>query len=208
MGNHRGNMLKIKRERNLIVVRRIATLLAVVLLCGGGYLLSLVGAPAIAPLVFTKPIDVNTLPSPKKTENRIIIPKIGVNVVYGKGISALEHGAQWRYPERGDPESGGNFIIAAHRFTLAPTPGETVTKSPFFSIDKLVVGDKIVVDYNGTRFGYEIDQLFTVTPEHTEIEARTSDAKLTLYSCELSGPEAGRVVVVAKPLGQVALNRT
>lgn len=144
-------------------------------------------------------------PAPQATDNRVIIPKIGVNIPYDKGAASLDRGAEWRYPERGNPEKGGNFIIAAHRFSIQPTPQGTIEKSPFYHIDKLAVGDKIVIDYIGTRYGYEIEKIFTVKPTQVEIEAPSTDAKLTLYTCELDGSDAGRVVVVAKPLGKVAL---
>ncbi|MFZ1258801.1 MAG: class E sortase [Candidatus Saccharimonas sp.] len=201
-------MLNIKKSRIIVSKKQVVGLFAVIMLMGGLYLLTLVSAPTIAPLVMMKPIEVSSLPVPQKTENRIVIPKIGVNIPYGTGKVALDQGAEWRYPERGNPEKGGNFVVAAHRFTLAPTPTETVRKSPFYHIDKLVVGDKIVVDYDGIRYGYEIQKIFDVKPTQVEIEAATDEAKLTLYTCELDGAESGRVVVVAKPLGKVALTAT
>ena len=198
-------MLNIKKQRKPIAHPGVFTLIAFILLGGGGYLLALVVAPTVAPIMSMKPIIVNALPAPAPADNRIVIPKIGVNIAYSIGAAALENGAEWRYPERGDPDTGGNFIIAAHRFTLAPTPTETIRKSPFYNIDKLVVGDKIVVDYKGIRYGYEVAKIFNVKPEQIEIEAPSEDDKLTLYSCELSGAEAGRDVIVATPLGKVVL---
>ncbi|MFZ1801538.1 MAG: class E sortase [Candidatus Saccharimonas aalborgensis] len=198
-------MLKIKKRRS-IGIPRIALLgTALLLLSGGLYLLLLVASPSLAPLITMKPIEVRSLPAPQATDNRVIIPKIGVNIPYDKGAASLNEGAEWRYPERGNPEKGGNFIIAAHRFSIQPTPQGTIEKSPFYHIDKLAVGDKIVIDYIGTRYGYEIEKIFTVKPTQVEIEAPSTDAKLTLYTCELDGSDAGRVVVVAKPLGKVAL---
>ncbi len=201
-------MLTIKKQHKKRTRSSVLTLFTVLLLGGGGYLLSLVAAPTVAPIISMKPINVNALPVPVPTDNRIVIPKIGVNIAYGPGQDSLDNGAEWRYPERGNPDTGGNFIIAAHRFTLAPTPTETIRKSPFYHIEKLVLGDKIVIDYKGIRYGYEITKVFDVKPDQTEIEAPSSDDKLTLYSCELSGPEAGRVVIVAKPLGKVALAKS
>lgn len=198
-------MLKIKKRRS-IGIPRIALLgTALLLLSGGLYLLLLVASPSLAPLITMKPIEVRSLPAPQATDNRVIIPKIGVNIPYDKGAASLDRGAEWRYPERGNPEKGGNFIIAAHRFSIQPTPQGTIEKSPFYHIDKLAVGDKIVIDYTGTRYGYEIEKIFTVKPTQVEIEAPSTDAKLTLYTCELDGSDAGSVVVVAKPLGKVAL---
>ncbi len=181
------------------------TVCAVLLMSGGIYMLMLVSAPSIAPLIAVKPINVNALPAPKDTENLVVIPKIGVSIHYAPSAASLDRGAQWRYPERGNPVKGGNFIIAAHRFSIQPTPQGTVEKSPFYNIDKLIVGDKIVIDYLGTRYAYEIDKTFTVKPTQIEVEAVSDTPKLTLYSCELGGSDEGRVVITAKPLGKVAL---
>lgn len=199
-------MLQIQTKRTIISGPRILAAAATVLLVGGGYVLSLVGAPTVAPLLVMKPISVNALPAPAKTDNRVIIPKIGVNIAYGEGAASLDRGAEWRYPERGNPESGGNFIIAAHRFSIQPTPLGTIQKSPFYSIDRLAVSDKIIIDYNGTRYAYEINKISSVEPNQTAIEAPSETPKLTLYSCELDGSAAGRVVLTATPLGKVAIN--
>lgn len=199
-------MLKINTKRKSTTTRRVVTLFAVIFMVGGAYTLSLVGAPAVAPLIVTKPIEVNALPTPT-SERRIIIPKIGVNITYAPGEGALDRGAQWRHPERGNPESGGNFIIAAHRFSIQPTPQSTIQKSPFYNIDKLTVSDKIVIDYDGVRYGYEIRSVSAVTKDQIGIESPSNEAKLTLYSCELDGASAGRVVLTAKPLGKVVLSK-
>lgn len=198
-------MLKIKTKRTIVSGPRILASLAVLLLIGGVYILTLVGAPTVAPLIVMKPISVNALPAPNGSDNRIIIPKLGVNIPYGEGKAALDRGAEWRHPERGNPENGGNFIIAAHRFSIQPTPGGTIEKSPFYNINKLISGDKIIVDYSGTRYAYEVDGTQNIKPDQTEIEAASEQPKLTLYSCELDGSAAGRIVFTAKPLGKVAV---
>lgn len=178
-----------------------------VLLIGGGlYVLSLVTAPIILPaLQMVKPIDPQTLAKPETKDNRIIIPKIGVNIAYGKGQQALDNGAEWRKPASGNPQEGGNFVIAAHRFSLAPTPAETYRKSPFYHIDKLTVGDQVIIDYDGARYGYRISEILNVKPDQVEIENRSDTDKLTLYSCTLGGSRDGRIVLVGTPLGEVTV---
>jgi hypothetical protein len=47
----------------------------------------------------------------------------------------------------------------------------------------------------------------TVSNDKIEIEEPSEEAKLTLYSCELDGSSAGRIVLVAKPLGKVAITQ-
>ena len=198
-------MLSIKHKRTSNLKRAALSISAMSLLGGGLYMLSLVAAPIAAPILTMKPIDVKALPSPEDTGDRIVIPKIGVNIAYGKGEASLDSGAEWRMPGNGNPMDGGNFVIAAHRFSIQPTPLATIEKSPFYHIDKLADGDKVLIDYQGKRYGYEIKRKYTVKPTHIEIEARTTEPTLTLYSCGLEGAEGDRLVIEAKRLGEVAL---
>ena len=198
-------MLKLKHTTRRSNSRFLTGGLAVALLGGGLYLLSLVAAPTIAPIVAMKPIDARELKEPEVGVNRIIIPKIGVDIPYGEGEVALDKGAQWRWPDRGNPEKGGNFIIAAHRFSIAPTPMETAKKSPFYHVEKLTNGDTILVDFDGKRYGYEINNQLSANSDQVEIEDPSETPKLTLYSCGLGGASDKRIVFTAKPLGEVSL---
>lgn len=187
-------------------VKGIVIAVVVILMLGGLYLLTLIAAPVIAPVITQKPIVVDELPKPTVADDRVVIPKLGINIQYAPGEASLDRGAQWRHPDRGNPADGGNFIIAAHRFSIQPTPQSTIEKSPFYRIDQLALDDKIIIDYKGTRYAYKINKIFDVKPTQTEIEAASDMPKLTLYSCELGGSEAGRIVVTAEPMGKVALD--
>lgn len=197
-------MLSIQKSTDFAGKKIAITSLAGLMIVGGLYLLTLVTAPAIIPLV-VKPIQPDTLAKPVVGENRIVIPKIGVNIPYDDKESALDTGAWWRHADRGNPSDGGNFIISAHRFTLWSTVHETIEKSPFYNIDKLDVDDQIVVDYQGKRYLYTINRVFDVKPTQVEIEAPSDTPKLTLYTCTLGGSADGRVVLTASPEGQVDL---
>lgn len=186
--------------------RITAAAFSVVLLLGGLYMLSLVLAPQLATLNI-QPLTAQKVAAISIGDNRIVIPKLGVNIPYGtNGMTSLNEGALWRYPDRGDPVKGGNFIIAAHRFSIQPTPGGTIVHSPFYHIDQLKNGDQILIDFKGKRYGYIVSSKEKVSPTAIQIEAPSKTAKLTLYSCELAGSAAGRYVVIAKPLGEVAVN--
>jgi len=169
--------------------------LAGLLLVIGIYMVVISIAPALTPLPSsTTPVIV----APKSQENRLYIPKIGVDIALIQGeAEALEKGAWHRWPERGDPQKGGNFIISAHRFALGFTPGETIHKSPFYHIDKLHLGDRLYVDFKGQRYTYQISERFSVKPTQTSIEDPSDTPKLTLYSCTLRGERDGRDVLVA-----------
>ncbi len=176
--------------------------LAVIVIAGGVYLLVLVLTPHLPVFYPTKPIEVKHMDSPK--EDRVYIPKVGIDIaLLAGGADVLDKGAWHRLPDRGDPVRGGNFIISAHRFSIGTTPAQTRQKSPFYHIDKLAVGDKIIVDYQAKRYSYEIIEIKNVKPNQIEIEAASNTPKLTLYTCTLKGETDGRQVFIAKPLGNI-----
>lgn len=196
-------MLHLPRQRH---ARRntaitIAALLAVIL---GVYILLIVVSPGVgSPLLTGRAADATAKKLEQKPDgDRLYLPQINVDVaiVSGADEGALEKGAWHRKAEQGDPVKGGNFILSAHRFVMSVTPQGTAVKSPFYNIDKLVIGDKITVDYQGKRYGYEITKKYKVAPTAIEIEAPSETAKLTLYSCTLEGSSDGRDVIEARPL--------
>lgn len=144
---------------------------------------------------------------PVINDDRLYVPKVNIDVAIvptgNNETLALEKGAVNRSPASGNPKDGGNFVIAAHRFNLGLTPNQTRARSPFYHIDKLDSGDEIYVDYKGTRYVYKVTERKNVPPTAVEIEQRTDENQLTMYSCELSGPKAGREVIIAKPQGTV-----
>lgn len=131
--------------------------------------------------------------------DRLYIPRLGLSLPYATGgPEVLASGAWHRYPERGDPAHGGNFILAGHRFRLAATPNATIDSSPFYHIDRLGIGDKIYVDFDGQRYEYSVTKHYTVAPTEVQIEASSSTPKMTLYTCSLAGSSDGREVIIAK----------
>jgi hypothetical protein len=182
---------------------RLISVTAIMLLIGGLYTLVI----AISPFISSQTINPKNNSTTqlisktenKITENRLYIPKIDINLPYASGgVETMEHGAWWRKPENGNPKDGGNFVLSAHRFIMGLTPQQTLRKSPFYNIDKLAVGDEIIIDYEGVRYAYTIREKLSVKPEATEIEQRTTQSQLTLYSCTLGGANDGRDVFIAK----------
>jgi sortase A len=192
-----------KKPRLLILLKRRriqVLLLSIAIMSSALYLLALAVAPMLP--VYIAPNaennDILRADNPQKI-NTIYIEKIGVNIPFMKGgLETLRHGAWHRFPERGDPENGGNFILSAHRFQLGLTPLNTVRKSPFYNLHKLDVGDNISITYNNRIYQYAVTEKFDVQRTAIEIEAPSSDHKLTLYSCSLKGEKAGRIVIQAK----------
>ena len=178
---------------------QIVSFVAIIILACGMYLLWIVLA---APFYMSphqekwnKPVEKSVQ---KITEDRLYIPTLKLNLAFKSGdASVLDFNVWHRFPERGDPEKGGNFILAGHRFEMAPTPGEVIRKSPFYNIDKLIAGDKIYVDFKGKRYEYSIIEKITVKPTQLEIESPSEEPKMTLYTCTLGGTTDGREVIIA-----------
>lgn len=172
--------------------------IAIALFAAGAYLLLLVQSPNLP----IRPIDQKQEQAYQEDRTDYVkIDKLGLLVpFYGSDSAAtLEKGAWWRYPDRGNPEKGGNFILSAHRFQLGLTPEGTRARSPFYHIEKLQVGDPIQVRYNGKDYTYTVSRKYDVPPTAVEIESPSDEAKLTLYSCSLKGEADGRVVIEALP---------
>lgn len=186
-------------------LNKLLLVVSIACFAGGIYLLVLVLTPNVPVLYPVTEINPKTLPKP--AGDRVYIPKIGVDVpINTGGPEALNDGAWHRYPERGDPVAGGNFILSAHRFSIGLTPGETKKRSPFYHINKLKTGDQILIDFGGKRYGYEITKHTEVKPTQVEIEAPLAEGEephMTLYTCTLKGEADGREVYYAKPLGEV-----
>ena len=193
--------------RNTQKTKVIAAAISSLLIAAGAYLL----ITALSPLLISPDLNASnnsTIELLESTESKaeqshLYIPKINVNVPFGTGdASALERGAWWRQPQNGNPVDGGNFVLSAHRFIMGLTPQQTLRESPFYHIDKLTVGDELIVDYKGSRYTYVVSKIYAVKPDAIEIEQRTDQPQLTLYSCTLGGSADGREVIVAKPLSE------
>jgi sortase A len=180
--------------------RRLALILALILFASGIYLLILTLSPK-APALPSK-IDLNTQDDANDHRDRIQIERINLEVPFfsGTDASTLEKGVWWRFPDRGSPTTGGNFILSAHRFFLGYTPQGTREKSPFYRLNEVQPGDKIKVYYKDKWYEYEVTKNYAVDRSAVEIENQTGEAKMTLYTCSLAGEADGRVVVDAKPL--------
>ena len=129
-------------------------------------------------------------PIPK--DNMLVIPKIGVDakIQEGKTDATLNKGI-WRRPNGSNPDKGGNTVFAAHRYMYTAGP------NTFYSLDKLAVGDKIIVFWSGKEYDYQVNTTREVPPTATEIEHNTKDPIVTLYTCTPLFTSKNRLVVTA-----------
>lgn len=144
----------------------------------------------------TKPVKVDTdsqssLTGIDKTINRLIIPKLQVEEPIREGVDerTLDQGI-WRRPHTSTPEQGSNTVLVGHRFTYHNQP-------PFYHLDKLAIGDSIVVVYGQKIYVYHVSGTQVVSPNEASIEALSHEPKLTLYTCTPLWSAAQRLVYTA-----------
>lgn len=197
-------MLEIKANNHRRWPRIVAFIAAAAIVAVGGYMLATVFSPTL-PVLSGKSGDETR----KKLDqaagvygNRLYIPQINVDIpiLEGRDSGVLDKGAWYRKPENGSPIEGGNFVLSAHRFVMGHTPQDTVSKSPFYNLGKLKVGDLLFVDYKGKRYEYKVSDTYAVKPEGVEVESRTNEPQLTLYSATKNGGSDGRDVIEAHPV--------
>lgn len=125
--------------------------------------------------------------------NVLVLPQIGVDaeILEGSSVDVLRRGL-WRRPRSGNPERGGNTVITGHRFLYTNGP------NTFYALDKMRVGDRFLIFWNGQEYNYEVDDIRTVPPERVEIERPTHEDVVTLYTCTPLWTSKNRLVVRAK----------
>ncbi len=133
-------------------------------------------------------------------QNYLKISTHNINTLITEGgEEQLDKGAWHRFPERGNPDIGGNFILSAHSFVWGKTPGEVTEKSFFYNLKDVKEGEEVLVHWDGKDYKYQVEKVSQVKPNQTEIEDISAEAKLTIYTCTEKGSADGRVVVIAKP---------
>jgi sortase A len=199
----RSGVTKQKRSNKLWVFVPLFVLL------GGGYTFANLNAPNLH-LPTDGPQDATarllTTSKPNLAENRLYLPQINVDIAIKDGDSndLLSSGAMHRNPSNGDPKQGGNFVVAANRFSLGISPFQTRAQSPLYHLGELQKGDQVYVDFEGVRYAYQVTQTYGAGTADSDVASRTSDSRLTLYSCDANNPDQIRDVIEAKPVGTVA----
>lgn len=130
---------------------------------------------------------------PIPQQNTLVIPQIGVDspIVEGIGPDVLS-GGLWRRPHTSTPDKGGNTVITGHRFLYSSGP------KTFYNLDKVKIGDKFFLFWEGKEYDYEVVDVFVVEPDQIEIEDNTDEPLLTLYTCTPLWSATQRLVIRAR----------
>jgi sortase A len=137
----------------------------------------------------------STSTTQKPVGNRIVIPSIQVDepIKEGSGIWVIHDGGTWRRPQTSKPSENGNTVIVGHRFY-----GDNI--STFYHLDKVLVGQKLALYWDGQEYLYEVAETKVVDATALEIEAPTDEKILTIYTCTPIWTAKQRLVVVARPV--------
>ncbi len=127
---------------------------------------------------------------------RIEIPAIGSDyvVIQGTEEADLKLGPG-HYPDTALPGQGRTVAIAGHRTTYG---------APFNRIDRIDVGDQIVLEMPYGRFTYDVSETRIVDPSQTGIVRDVGHDRLVLTSCHPLYSAAQRYAVIAE-LKRIAL---
>jgi len=130
------------------------------------------------------------MPNPGEGVAIIQIPKIAVDkvVVEGTEVEDLKKGPG-HYRDTAFPGQLGNVVISGHRTTYG---------APFYRLDELNKGDEILLkDASGTTYKYAVIEKKIVAPTDLSVVVPSTDARLTLTTCNPRFSARQRLIIVA-----------
>ncbi len=115
------------------------------------------------------------------------IPSIGVTkpLLEGVSLTVLDNGPG-HWPGTALPGQIGNVVIGGHR---------TSHDRPFRNIDKLVIGDEVILSTGEGRFVYKVTSTEVVTPDAIRVIDQTAAYTATLFACHPVGSTRERYIV-------------
>ena len=143
-------------------------------------------APATLPNPESPPADPRAA-EPLIEVGTIEIPKIGVvkSMFEGITLTTLDQGPG-HWPGTAMPGQQGNVVIAGHRVSH---------DKPFRHLDKLEVGDDVILTSGEGRFVYKVTGVEVVYPDALWIVDQTTEYTATLFACHPVGSTRQRIVV-------------
>ena len=131
----------------------------------------------------------------------IQIPKLGViaplNIEVDPLliIESIKTGVA-QYANTAKPGQIGNSVIVGHSSDFPWSDGQY--KNIFSLLDKLVVGDQIIIPFGRDKFIYEVSSTKIVKPTELSVLKKTNTPTLTLLTCYPVGTTRNRLIITAK----------
>lgn len=130
--------------------------------------------------------------------NQLIIPSIKLATEIHEGFTEdTLHLGVWRRPNSSKPDeiinNLGNVVLTGHRFGYFND-----AQRVFYNLDKVKVGDKVVVIWERKVYTYQVIEIREVLPSQLEIEKVNGGNYLTLYTCTPLFTSTHRLVIKAE----------
>lgn len=155
------------------------------------------------------------LPPVGPPENRIIIPKLGLNVplvtpsyqsLLNENWEQVETDIQdaltmgvVHYPGTARPGQAGNFFVTGHSSYYPWAPGKY--KSVFARLHNLEAGDEYYIYYGGDQHRYVIRSKKEVSPSNVDVLDQPINKRLaTLMTCTPVGTTLHRLILTAEEI--------
>lgn len=130
----------------------------------------------------------------EKQDTTLYIPSANIkgDIVDQEDVYGMERGF-WHFPLSGQPGMRGNTVVIAHRFLHLPPRTDT-----FFNLDKVRVGDKIIVEQKEATYRYTVVETKVVEKTDRTILQNYNDYRITLVTCTPLWTSNQRLVVIGK----------
>ncbi len=99
----------------------------------------------------------------------------------------------WHFPLSQYPGTKGNSVIIGHRYAKLPPDPDT-----FFNLDKVKVGDRILVEQDNNSYTYIVTETKIVEKNDISILQNFGDYRITLVTCTPLWTDHQRLVIVGK----------
>ncbi len=133
----------------------------------------------------------------RPADNRLVIPKIGVNLPIHEGTNeaAALNGGAWHIPGSSSPDQGGNTVLSGHRFQYRPPSNLTL-----YLLNELKKGDIMIIYWKGKEYDFRVSTTQILPKERTDVAQPTLDTRLTVTTCHPLFSTKERLVVVGELL--------
>lgn len=160
--------------------------------------------PTVAPIVSLSPKQTGktSVIVPVDANYSIVIPKIGANVRVVIGVDPFDAAAYRKALADGiaqakgtkNPGESGNAFFFAHSSDDFMTRGRYNTV--FYLLDKLDIGDRFTIAYQGKLYDYHVFDKKTLASEQVEyLNAKSKESTVTLMTCWPPGTDMKRLLV-------------
>jgi LPXTG-site transpeptidase (sortase) family protein len=97
------------------------------------------------------------------------------------------------------PNQNGSMFLFAHS---SDVPWRmTRTNTAFFRLPRIMLGERVLVDYQGERYAYEVSDIKEVWPHEVEAVTQAQGDQVILQTCTPVGTSLKRLLVFAKKVG-------